>query len=122
MWTSIAKNSTRNGKDFTLLVVKCLRQINIFSILSYKDGLHSKEFKKKLEILEFNAKHTILERKNMGRDVDWYKRHTFESTPPIYISSTEGIGTPRVRTNHIDAALDYFDEQEKLKLSGARIF
>lgn len=58
----------------------------------------------------------------MGRDVDWYKRHTIESTPPIYISSTEGIGTARVRMNHVDAALDYFDEQEKLKLSGARIF
>ena len=95
---------------------------NYFTYYFYKDAVHSKEFKKRLEILEFNAKHTILERQNMARDVNWYKRHTFVSTPPIYISSTEGIGTPRVRTNHIDAVLDYFDEQEKLKLSGARIF
>ena len=64
----------------------------------------------------------MLERQNMGRDVDWYKRHSFESITPIYISSTEGIGTARVRMNHVDAALDYFDEQEKLKHSGARIF
>ena len=38
---------------------------------------------------------------------------------PIFIASTEGIGTSRVRANHLDAAIDFFTEQERLKSSKA---
>ena len=34
---------------------------------------------------------------------------------PVFIASSEDIGTSRVRANHLDAAIDMCAEQEKLK-------
>ena len=40
-------------------------------------------------------------------------------TAPIFIASTEDIGTDRVRANHLDAAIHYYEEQERLAAKNA---
>ena len=56
-----------------------------------------------------------------NRDADWFKRFACVPNPPIFIASTVDIGTPRVRANHVDAQIDYFEEQEQLKKANAPI-
>jgi hypothetical protein len=76
--------------------------------------------KARLEKIEINAKAKVAER-GERRGGDYYKRWTHVPKEPIFIASTEDIGTLRVRANHIDAAIHYCIEQEKLKAAGAPI-
>ena len=71
--------------------------------------------KKRLEVLEGTAKAVLRESKSQLRDKDYFKRNTILPPEPIFIASTEDIGTPRVRANHVDACIDYYMEQEYLK-------
>jgi hypothetical protein len=57
----------------------------------------------------------VAENKEPVRNKDFLKRFTYVPPAPIFIASTEDIGTVRVRANHLDAAIDYFQEQEQLK-------
>ena len=78
--------------------------------------------KLRLEKTEQNAKAKVNETSTArGRDINWYKRNTHVPAEPIFIASTEDIGTMRARLNHVDAAIHYFTEQEKLKAMGAPI-
>lgn len=73
----------------------------------------------KLEAIQRNAKAKVEE--NSRNDTNLFRRTTHIPAEPIFIASTEDIGTSRVRANHIDAALNYCMEQEKLKAAGAPI-
>lgn len=53
------------------------------------------------------------------RDSNYLKRNVVVPHEPVFISATEDLGSIRVRANHLDAVLDYFVEQEKLKKAGA---
>lgn len=72
-----------------------------------------------MERIEFNAKNKIEELAGPRRDVGYYRRTVHVPREPIIIASTEDIGTARVRANHLDAAIDFCIEQEKLKAMGA---
>lgn len=75
-----------------------------------------------MEAIEQDARARVNELKvQIVKDKDYYQRVAHQPTEPIFIASTEGIGTARVRANHYDAALDYFSEQEKLKEKKAPI-
>lgn len=87
------------------------------SLFCFQENL---ELKKRLEIIERNAKAKISEA-GPRRDLGWHNRNTHVPVEPIFIASTEDIGSMRVRANHIDAAIDYFLEQERLKARGAPI-
>jgi hypothetical protein len=82
------------------------------------------ESKKRVEAIEANAKAKVLEgfglntmsRDNtVNRNAFWFKRHALVPPEPIFIASSEDIGTHRVRANHPDAVIHYFTEQETLK-------
>lgn len=79
--------------------------------------------KKRLEAVSANAAHRreITAIDVTHRDDTYFQRHTHVPAAPIFIASSEDIGTNRVRANHVDAAIDYCVEQEKLKLAGAPI-
>lgn len=82
----------------------------------------NEELKLRLEKTEQNAKAKVSEASvARGRDVNWYKRNTHVPVEPIFIASTEDIGTLRARLNHVDAAIHFCIEQEKLKAMGAPI-
>lgn len=69
-----------------------------------------------MEAIEQDARARVNEmRVQIVKDKDYYQRVAHQPNEPIFIASTEGIGSARVRANHSDAALDYFSEQEKLK-------
>jgi len=74
-----------------------------------------------LEALEANARAKLSEAKAPTRDKEWFRRNLTVPTAPIFISSTEDIGTARVRANHVDAAIHYCEQQEALKKSKAPI-
>ena len=75
-----------------------------------------------MEKTEQNAKSKVSEiNSSKVRDINWYKRNAHVPVEPIFIASTEDIGTMRARLNHIDAAIHYFTEQEQLKAIGAPI-
>mmetsp|Transcript_13961 Transcript_13961/g.23217 ORF Transcript_13961/g.23217 Transcript_13961/m.23217 type:complete len:83 (-) Transcript_13961:1792-2040(-) len=78
------------------------------------------EVKTRLEKIESNAKAKIAE-VGERRDANYYKRTGYVPREPIFIASTEDIGSMRVRANHIDAAIHYCIEQENLKAAGAPI-
>ena len=83
--------------------------------------LQDQEAKTRLEAIEFNAKAKIAENAAPIRDKNWYKRNTAVPTAPIFIATSEDIGTDRARANHLDAAIHYCVEQEALKASKAPI-
>lgn len=74
-----------------------------------------------MEAIEANATARLEEAKSLERDKSWYARSTIVPSQPIFIATTEGVGSIRVRANHIDSALDYFMEQEELKKANAPI-
>mmetsp|Transcript_861 Transcript_861/g.507 ORF Transcript_861/g.507 Transcript_861/m.507 type:complete len:86 (-) Transcript_861:121-378(-) len=45
----------------------------------------------------------------------------FPPIEPVIIGSSVGLGTARVRANHIEAFVDYYEEQERLKKENAPI-
>ncbi|RYG95685.1 hypothetical protein EON65_55595 [archaeon] len=53
------------------------------------------------------------------KDASYFHRNALLHYEPIFIASTELIGTDRVRANHFDAAIDFFSHQEKLKKENA---
>ena len=74
-----------------------------------------------MEKTERNAKAKINEVGDSRKNVEYYKATTHIPREPIVIASTEDIGTIRVRANHMDAAIHYCIEQERLKAIGAPI-
>ena len=79
--------------------------------------MQDNETKTRLEAIEFNAKAKLAEGAAPVRDKDWYKRNATVPTAPIFIATSEDIGTDRARANHVDAAIHYCKEQEALKLA-----
>ena len=71
--------------------------------------------RERLEALSKNAQAKLSEAKAPARNQEWFQRTVVVPTAPIFIASTEDIGTDRVRANHLDA-FHYCDEQ--IKLSG----
>jgi len=80
-----------------------------------------KETTHRIEAIAANAQAKVSESKAAVRDKEWFKRNVTVPTAPIFIASTEDIGTDRVRANHVDAAIHYCTEQEALKKMGAPI-
>lgn len=78
------------------------------------------EMQKRIEIIAKNAEARVNEvQQPVGKDAAFYQRFARVPVAPIFIASTEGIGTDRVRCNHVDAAIHYCIEQEALKKAGA---
>ncbi len=50
-----------------------------------------------------------------------FKRFVVVPEEPIWIASSVDIGSKRARANHLDAVLDFFQEQKELKQVGAPI-
>ena len=79
--------------------------------------------KVRLEALSENAQNKVKEgaRGSEPRYKSWTTRseNVIVPTAPIFIASSEDIGTNRVRANHFDAAIDYCDEQIALKKANA---
>ena len=73
----------------------------------------------RLEALTKNAQAKLSEAKAPARSQEWFQRTVVVPTAPIFIASTEDIGTDRVRANHLDAAIHYCDEQIKLAEANA---
>jgi hypothetical protein len=72
--------------------------------------------KKRLEMIEANARARVREFKVPRTDqAAYFKRFVDIPHPPIFIASSEDLGTNRVRANHNDAMIDYFMEQENLR-------
>ena len=78
-----------------------------------------KEARFRLEALTKNAEAKVAEAKAPVRSHEWFQRTVVVPTAPIFIASTEDIGTDRVRANHLDAAIHYCEEQERLKAKNA---
>ena len=75
--------------------------------------------KRRLEVIEHNSNnilHVLAERTRGGT---WYNRNAAVPTPPIFMASTDDIGTTRARANHICAPIHYFEEQIALKKAKA---
>ncbi len=83
-------------------------------------SIQQEDLKERLRIAQSNADAKLLEssKANQQRSGEYYNRVAHVPSAPIFIASTEGIGTTRVRANHIDAVIDYFTEQEMLKKNG----
>jgi hypothetical protein len=78
--------------------------------------------KARLDRLTQQAKAKVQEnRASVERSDTFYKSFTRTNPEPVFIASTVGVGTARVRANHIDSIIDYYSEQEKLKSAGAPI-
>ena len=69
----------------------------------------------RLEAIEYNAKSKVAETVAPIRDKDWYKRNATVPTAPIFVATSEDMGTARARANHVDASIHYCIEQEELK-------
>ena len=80
-----------------------------------------KQSTERIEAIAANAQAKVTEGRSAVRDKDWFKRSITVPTAPIFIASTEDIGTDRVRANHVDAAINYCVEQEALRKAGAPI-
>ncbi len=88
----------------------------LFLLLNFQDS----NTKARLEAIEKDAHARIAEGKNViAKDQAYFQRRAVAPVEPIFIASTEGLGTSRVRANHYDAVLDFYSEQEKLKAAGA---
>ena len=72
--------------------------------------------RKRLEVLEHNAKIELANIGDKSRIGDWYNRYASVPNPPIFIATTEDIGTKRARANHITAVIHHCEEQIALKL------
>jgi hypothetical protein len=79
--------------------------------------------KGRIEAISTNAENKVKEgaRNTVPRYKTWATRseNVIVPTAPIFIASSEDIGTNRVRANHFDAAIDYCDEQIELKKANA---
>ena len=67
------------------------------------------------------AKRGKAERDTPVRGKDYFKQRTFIPGEPVFIASSEYIGTARARMNHVDACLHYCSEQMDFKAKGAAI-
>ena len=72
--------------------------------------------RRRLEVLEHNAKMDIAKSKDKARIGDWYNRYANVPNPPIFIANTEDIGTVLARANHLSATIHHCEEQIALKL------
>ena len=73
-----------------------------------------------IERTERNAKARLNEVGKRKGD-NFYKNYANVPKEPIIIASTEDIGTINVRANHIDSAIEFCINQERLKAAGAPI-
>lgn len=76
----------------------------------------SENTKNRLNALSENAANKLLEAKVSHRSREWLQHNVVVPNAPIFIASTEDIGTRRARANHLDAAISYCEEQERLKV------
>ena len=79
------------------------------------------ERRNRLDLVEANAKARVRETHEPQRDKKWLARNVFVPQEPIIIGTSEDIGTPRARANHLSSVIDYFEEQKILKDAGAPI-
>ena len=98
----------------------CL-SIYLYNLTVFLFYLQDKGVKERLEKIEQNAKSVLAVNSTMKieKDSGYFKRNASLAHEPIFIASTERIGTHRVRANHFDAAIDFFTEQEQLKKANA---
>ena len=61
-----------------------------------------KQSTERIEAIAANAQAKVTEGRSAVRDKDWFKRSITVPTAPIFIASTEDIGTDSVRANHVD--------------------
>ncbi len=84
------------------------------------------ETKTRLETLTKNAQNRVKEASSSfpAREKTWVTRgeNIIVPTAPVFIASSEDLGTNRVRANHLDAAIDYCNEQIALKKANAPYF
>ena len=84
--------------------------------------LQDSNTRNRLEAIGQDARSRIAEANpTIVKDKTYFQRYAYTAPAPIFIASTEGLGTARVRANHYDAVLDYLTEQEELKKSNAPI-
>ena len=72
------------------------------------------ERKLRYDALDFNAANKRTENSGPFQGAKWFQKVHLQQEP-VWIASTENIGTSRVRANHLDAAIDMCAEQEQLK-------
>ncbi len=77
--------------------------------------------KRRLEIIEANAKARVEETDHKLNKTEYLQRKMLVPEAPVLIASSEDLGTVRVRSNHVDAIIDYCVEQENLKRINAPI-
>ncbi len=78
-----------------------------------------KEARFRIDAITKNAEAKVKEAAAPARSQEWFQRNLVVPTAPIFIASTEDIGTDRVRANHLDAAIHYYEEQERLAAKNA---
>ena len=87
--------------------------------------LTNHEMRRRLAALDWNAKLRVNATGEGGLAnadmVRWCRRNPLIRSAPIFIATTEDIGTLRCRSNHLDAGIHYCEEQEALRLARAPI-
>lgn len=79
----------------------------------------NEEMRRRLEAIGHNSDNELLISAERTRGGTWYNRNAAVPTPPIFMASTDDIGTTRARANHICAPIHYFEEQIALKKAKA---
>lgn len=95
-----------------------------FSFIYQCDNMSSKtdidkDARFRIEAITKNAEAKLAEAKAPVSSQEWFQRNVVVPTAPIFIASTEDIGTDRVRANHLDAAIHFCEEQERLAAKNA---
>jgi hypothetical protein len=73
--------------------------------------------RRRLEVMEHNSKNEVENFKDKTRGGTWFNRNASVPTAPIFIATTEDIGTKRARANHVGSSIHYCEEQVLLKLA-----
>lgn len=55
------------------------------------------------------------------KDNVYFSRRFADPEEAVFVASTVGVGSPRIRANHVDAVIDFFAEQEALKKQNAKM-
>mmetsp|Transcript_28828 Transcript_28828/g.27622 ORF Transcript_28828/g.27622 Transcript_28828/m.27622 type:complete len:88 (+) Transcript_28828:126-389(+) len=85
------------------------------------DMAKNEKAKERLEMIEYNANARLAEADVVVRDKDYYKRNVYVMPAPIFIATSEDVGTVRARAEHNSAHMHYCQEQIDLKLAKAPI-
>lgn len=68
-------------------------------------------------MIEHNSKNHVANFKDKSRGGTWFNRNASVPTAPIFIATTDDIGTTRARANHVSSSIHYCEEQILLKLA-----